>query len=68
VKATFLVEGVVAGTWTIAVKRRVATLTLGPFARIPRAAANDLQAEARRLAALIEPDAQDHEVITAAPC
>ena len=31
VRATFLVDGVVAGAWTIAVKRGVATLTLEPF-------------------------------------
>jgi hypothetical protein len=65
VKATFLVDGVVAGTWTLAVKRRVATLTLEPFAKVPRGAAKELQAEAHRLAALIEPDAQDHEVVVA---
>ena len=41
VRATFLVDGVVAGIWTIAVKRRVATLTLQPFAKLPRAAAQD---------------------------
>ena len=67
VKATFLVDGVVAGTWTMAVKRRAATLTLQPFATVPRGAAQELQAEAHRLAALIEPHAQDHEVAIAAP-
>jgi len=63
VKATFLVNGVVAGTWTLAVKRRVATLTLEPFGMVPKRTLPDLQAEAHRLARLIEPAAQDHTVV-----
>jgi Winged helix DNA-binding domain len=63
VKATFLVDGVVAGTWTIAVKRGVATLTLDPFAPVPKRALQDLHAEAHRLARLIEPEAKDHTVV-----
>jgi winged helix DNA-binding protein len=66
VKATFLVDGVVAGTWTIAVKRRVATLTLEPFAKLPRVATKDLEAEAHRLARRVEPEAQDHQVVVSA--
>jgi len=65
VKATFLVDGVVAGTWTIAVKRRVATLTLEPIAKVPKRALQELRAEAQRLAVLIEPAAQDHDVVIA---
>ena len=65
VKATFLVDGVVAGTWTIAVKRRVAALTLEPFAKVPQRARQELRAEAQRLAGLIEPAAQDHDVVVA---
>ena len=64
VRATFLLDGVVAGIWTIAVKRRVATLTLEPFA--PRALTervrSELEAEAERLVRLVEPDAKDHAV------
>ncbi|MBW3652037.1 MAG: winged helix DNA-binding domain-containing protein [Actinobacteria bacterium] len=65
VKATFLVDGVVAGTWTLAVKRRVATLTLEPFASIPAHAATSLEAEAERLVRLVEPDAREHAVAVA---
>jgi len=65
VKATFLVEGAVAGTWTIALKRRVATLTLAPFAKVPRRPMKQLAAEAQRLVRLVEPEAQDHAVILA---
>lgn len=66
VKATFLVGGVVAGIWTIAVKRGVATLTLRPFSgKLPKRALKELEAEAERLARLAEPDAEDHAVVVA---
>lgn len=57
VKATFLVDGVVAGTWAVAVKRRVATLTLTPFARLPRRAVAELEAEGCALLRFLAPDA-----------
>lgn len=64
VKATFLVDGVVAGTWTIAVKRRVATLTLAPFAGPPaRPVLRALEAEAQRIVRLAEPECTDHAVV-----
>lgn len=66
VRATFLVDGRVAGVWTIALKRRVATLTLEPFASVATGARRELEAEAQRLARLIEPDAKDHAVAFAA--
>jgi hypothetical protein len=62
VKATFLVDGVVAGTWTVAVKRKVATLTLAPFATLPRRAVADLEAESEALLAFLEPDAKARAV------
>jgi hypothetical protein len=67
VKATFLVDGVVAGTWTIAVKRGLATLTLCPFGpkALPARVLKDLQAEAERLVLLVEPEAEDHAVAVA---
>jgi len=67
VKATFLVDGIVAGTWTVTVKRRVATLTLAPFSgvKVPGRAAKALEAEAQRLVRLIEPAAHDHAVVGA---
>jgi Winged helix DNA-binding domain len=65
VKATFLVDGVVAGTWTVAVKRRVATLTLQPFARVAKRALRELTVEAERLARLVEPGAPDHAAVVA---
>ena len=62
VKATFLVDAVVAGTWTIAVKRKVATLTLAPFAPLPKAAVEALEAESEALLAFLEPDAKAHAI------
>ena len=67
VRATFLVDGVVAGAWTIAVKRRVATLTLAPFTgTVPKGALTGLRAEAERVLRLTEPDVKDHAVVVAA--
>lgn len=62
VKATFLVDGVVAGTWTLAVKRRVATLTLQPFGKVAKTALRELRDEAERLARFAEPEAREHAV------
>lgn len=63
VKAAFLVDGMVAGVWTIAVKRRVATLTLAPFARVANRALPELESEAERIVRLAEPEARDHAVV-----
>jgi hypothetical protein len=65
VRATFLVDGVVAGTWTIAVKRGLATLTLEPFAKLAARAAKELRAEGEALLGFAEPDARGHEVVVA---
>ena len=68
VKATFLVDGVVAGTWTVEVKRKVATLTLAPFAHARRSGASkELEAEADALLAFLEPDAKARDVAVADP-
>ena len=61
-KATFLVDGSVAGTWTIAVKRKVATLTLAPFRKLPKRAVKELEAEGEALLRFAEPDAKDRVV------
>jgi hypothetical protein len=63
VKATFLVDGMVAGIWTIAVKRGLATLTLAPFGKLPRRALKELEAEAQRIVRLVEPECRDHDVV-----
>ena len=64
VKATFLLDGMVAGTWTIAVKRREATLTLVPFAgRVPAGALKELEAEAERIVRFAAAEARSHAVV-----
>jgi hypothetical protein len=62
VKATFLLDGVVAGTWTIAVKRKVATLSLAPFGSLPKRAAKALTAEGDALLRFAEPEAKAYDV------
>jgi hypothetical protein len=62
VRATFLVDGIVAGTWTIEVKRKVATLRLAPFARLSKRVARALGEEGEALVRFAEPGAADHAV------
>lgn len=62
VRATFLVDGFVAGTWTVARKGRKATLTLTPFARLPRGARQPLVDEAEALLRFSEGDEAAVEV------
>jgi Winged helix DNA-binding domain len=66
VKATFLVDGVVAGIWTIAAKRRVAKVTLEPFGKVSERALKELIAEGEALARFAEPEAKEHAVAVAA--
>jgi hypothetical protein len=67
VKATFLVDGLVAGTWAMGVKRKVATLTLTPFAALPKRAVKELEPEAEALLRFAEPDAKSYDVAFDAP-
>lgn len=60
VRATFLVDGVVAGTWTIEVKRKTATLRLAPFAPLAKRAATGLADEGEALVRFAEPEAAGH--------
>ncbi len=65
VKATFLVDGVVAGVWTLAVKRRVATVALEPFGKLSKRVVKELTAEGEALARFVEPGAKEHAVVVA---
>ncbi|MDX6683629.1 MAG: hypothetical protein QOG94_3668 [Solirubrobacteraceae bacterium] len=62
VKATFLVDGAVAGTWSVAVKRRLATLELAPFGRLAKRARTQLEREGEALLRFVEPDAKGWDV------
>ncbi|HEY0194518.1 MAG TPA: winged helix DNA-binding domain-containing protein [Kofleriaceae bacterium] len=58
VRPTFLVDGFVAGTWTIERHKHGATLTLAPFAPISGSVRDELYAEGGALLQLVEPDAE----------
>lgn len=59
VRATFLWDGFVAGTWDIERRRKAATLHIRSFAKLAKAAAAELEAEGGRLLAFAEPEATD---------
>jgi hypothetical protein len=65
IRPTYLVDGRVAGTWALEVKRRVAVVTLTPLQKLPRATRTELVAEAERLAKATQPDAKGHDVVVA---
>jgi Winged helix DNA-binding domain len=64
VRATFLVDGFVQGTWSTERKRKDATLVLTPFAALPKRAAKELAAEGEVLLRFLEPDAASFAVRT----
>lgn len=66
VAATFLVDGRVAGTWTLARTKTAATLALKPFATLSKAAVAALEAEGEALLRWHEPDARTFRVTTRA--
>jgi hypothetical protein len=59
---TFLVDGVVAGMWSVERARDRATLVLEPFAPLPRTVRAELEAEGERLVRWIEDDATSFAV------
>ena len=62
VRATFLVDGMVAGTWKSERKRAVAVLVIEPFGSIPKRAKAALEEEGDALLAFLEEDAGQREV------
>lgn len=58
VRATFLWDGMVAGSWEVARKRGTATLELSPFHALPKRAIKELTAEGERLLRFSEEDAK----------
>lgn len=59
---TFLVDGVVAGTWSIGVERKTAVLSLEAFEPLDPSTRALLEEEGMRLACFIEPDAGSHTI------
>ena len=62
VRATFLVDGMVAGTWKSERKRTAAVLVIEPFGNIPKRAKTALEEEGDALLAFLEQDAKEREV------
>jgi hypothetical protein len=56
IRATYLVDGRVAGTWKVERARKQATLVLEPFARLARATRKELEGEAETMLSFIEPE------------
>jgi hypothetical protein len=65
IKPSYTVDGLVAGTWDVEVKRGEALLTLRPLEKLPRGARSELVAEAERLVQTIRPEAKGHRVVVA---
>ena len=59
---TFLVDGIVAGTWSVKATKKVAELAVEPFEKLPAKAVKELEAEGARLVRFHEPDAASHAV------
>ena len=57
IAATFLVDGRVAGTWTMERVKARATLSLAPFAKLTKPVRSALVAEGELLLRFVEPDA-----------
>jgi hypothetical protein len=62
VRATFLWDGFVAGTWEVKRTRKVATLYLTPFAPLPKQAMTALMEEGAALLRFIEEDAETFDI------
>jgi hypothetical protein len=62
VRATFLVDGVVAGTWKTERKRKAAVLVLEPFGTIAKRTRSEIEAEGEHLLSFLEEDATEREI------
>lgn len=65
VRAAFLWDGVVQGTWTVERARKAATLVFAPFAPLPKRAASALGEEGMQMLRFLEPDATSYDVRSA---
>ncbi|MFO0724056.1 MAG: winged helix DNA-binding domain-containing protein [Myxococcota bacterium] len=63
VRATFLVDGFVAGIWSVAAKKKVATMTLTPFVKLSKKTLAGLEQEAAGLFSMLEPEATQTAVV-----
>lgn len=59
VASTMLVDGVIAGTWSVESKRGVATVVIHPFSKLAKLVRDEVVAEGEELARFIAPEAKD---------
>ena len=62
VRATFLLDGFVGGTWKIEKTKGTATLVIEPFEPLPEEARDALLEEGERLIRFVEDDAEAFEI------
>jgi hypothetical protein len=67
IAATFLVDGFVAGTWSVERKKDAATLCVEPFEPLTKRTQGDLGAEADSLVRFVEPGVRTFDVRFARP-
>jgi hypothetical protein len=60
---TLLVDGLVAGTWSVQAGKREAALSLRPFTELSRPVLRELTEEAERLVRFLRPTASSHRVV-----
>jgi hypothetical protein len=65
VRAAFLWDGVIQGTWTVERARKAATVVFAPFAPLPKGAVSALGEEALQMLRFLEPDATTYDVRSA---
>jgi hypothetical protein len=63
IRPSFLIDGLVGGTWSVEVRRREAILTLRPLERLARGTRAALVEEAERLVRAVQPGAATHGVV-----
>ncbi|MEA2559901.1 MAG: hypothetical protein QOH06_1405 [Acidobacteriota bacterium] len=66
VRATFLADGFVAGTWKVERKKKAATLVLEPFGKLAKKTLVELEREGEALLRFVEEDAPETSVRVAA--
>ena len=62
VRATVLVDGVVAGTWKSERKRKAAVLVIEPFGAVPKKTRTALEEEGEALLGFVEEDATERDI------
>jgi Winged helix DNA-binding domain len=67
VRPSFLVDGMVAGTWDLTRRDGAATVELRPIRRLSRAVSEALEGEAARVLGLVAPDAPERSVALSHP-